>query len=161
MKKNSMKQIVLSIGLLCLIVIGCSSVNPDEPRHDIEGLAERVKLTALDIDTSAAPVWYVYKRGAASDRTPGPNDFYLVAAIKLNTIDITTYTETDVMNVALPKRSDYYPLWMPESIRKYNAIALGKKPVIYDAKPLVNSSFNNGFFFVTDDKYVYIILSTS
>lgn len=161
MKKSNMKQMMLSIGLLCLIVIGCSSVNPDEPRHDMPGLAERVKLTALDIDTNIAPVWYVYKQGAASDRTPGPNDFYLVAAIKLNTIDITTYTETDVMNVALPKRSDYYPLWMPESIRNYNAIALGKKPVIYDAKPLVNSSFNNGFFFVTDDKYVYIILSTS
>ena len=147
MKKNSMKQMVLSIGLFCLVIIGCSSVNPDEPRHDVAGLAERVKLTALDIDTSIAPVWYVYKQGTASDRTPGLNDFYLVAAIKLKSIDVAKYTETGVMNVALPKRSDYYPLWLPASVKNYNAIALGKKPVIYDANPLVNSSFKKWLIF--------------
>lgn len=159
--KNNIKQIGLAIGLLCLVVIGCSSTNADEPKHDMAGLAERVNLAGLDIDTSVTPLWYVYKKGTASDRIPGPIDYYVVAAVKLNSIDVTKYAEIDVMHVVLPKRSDYYPIWMPESVRDYNAVALGKKPVIYDAKPLRKSSFMNGFFFVTDDKYMYLILSTS
>jgi hypothetical protein len=161
MKKNSMKQILLAIGLLCLVVIGCSSANPDEPRHDIPGLAERVNLAGLDIDTSVAPVWYVYKMGTASERIPGPTDYYVVAAIKLKHIDTALYTQKEVINVTLPKRSDYYPVWMPESVKNYNAIALRKKPVMYDAAPMAQASFRNGFFFVTDDMYMYIILSTS
>ncbi|MBS1612848.1 MAG: hypothetical protein JST49_08515 [Bacteroidetes bacterium] len=159
--KNKMKQIALSVCLLCMIVIGCSNINADEPKHDTAGLAERVNIASLDIDTSVAPAWYVYKRGNASDRIPGPSDYYIVAAIKLKSVDVTKYTEIEVMHVVLPKRSDYYPIWMPESIKNYNAVVLGKKPVIYDAKPFGKSSFMNGFFFITDDKYMYIILSTS
>lgn len=137
-----------------------SSLNSEDSiSHSLMDLNSIINLNSFVADSGFTPVWQI-NRMSSENSIIGPNDYYLIAILKVSKFNDTANEIFNTPNIPFKKESIFYRQWLPEPYAKLFSNENNLVIRTFDGKSLARKPYLNGFYLILPENYVYIFMET-